>query len=263
MGGRSDRSGHIIFGLGSGRSGTASLAGLLNAQPGTVCFHEANPAAMSWEGAEDTVISQLRDFHAILQGDTRAVTIDLTSPDRCGPVARLKALGQVTGIGDVAHYHLPYVETILAHAPQARFPCILRDREEMVQSFTAKLRLAPPGRARRLWAFLRRRPLPRSRNHWAGPQDRRWQGDLRFDKCFPSYEGMATADLATHLRRWHRDYYTEVERLQSQYPDHIRLFDISCLNDADGRRTLLDFCLPGGKIAPDVTVHANSRSATA
>lgn len=263
MGGRANTTGHIVFGLGSGRSGTASLAGLLNAQPDMVCFHEANPAAMAWEGAEDTVISQLRDYRAILHGETRALTVDLTSPHRTAPVARLKALRQIAGIGDVAHYYLPYVETILAHAPQARFPCILRDREEMVQSFIAKLRLTPRRRLRRVCAWLQGTPLPRSRNHWAGSQDRRWRGDLRFDKCFPSYEGMATADLASHLRRWHRDYYTEVERLRAQYPDHIRLFDISCLNHPDRRQELLEFCLPGGKIAPDVTVHTNCRSATA
>lgn len=262
MRGQTNRTGYIVFGLGSGRSGTASLAGLLNAQPDMVCFHEANPAAMAWEGAEDTVISQLRDYHAILRGETRALTIDRTSPNRTAPVARLKALAEVRGIGDVAHYYLPYVETILAQAPQARFPCLRRDREEVVESFMAKLRLASPARLRRVCAWLRGRPLPRSRNHWAGPDDRRWRGDLRFDKCFPSYEGMATADLATHLRRWHRDYHTEVERLQTRYPDHIRLFDISCLNHADGRQSLLDFCLPGGKTDPDVTVHTNRRPAT-
>lgn len=249
--------GRIVFGLGSGRSATKSLAALLDAQPGTVCFHEANPASMAWQGAEDTVLSLLRDFEAILEGGTRAVTIDRTSPHRDGPVARMKSLPAVTGIGDVAHYYLPYVETILRHAPLARFPCIWRDRDAVVQSFITKLQLKPPRLRRRLRAWATGTRLTVSRNHWAGPGDRRWQPDLRFDKCFPSYEGMRTADLAAHLRRWHHDYYTEVNRLAALYPDHIRLFDIGCLNDTAGRRDILNFCLPGGKITPEVTVHTN------
>ncbi len=254
--------GHIVFGLGAGRSGTVSLAVLLDAQPNTVCFHEINPSAMAWEGAEGTVISLLRDFRAILSGDERALTIDRTSPDRDAPIERMMALERVTGIGDVGHYYLPYVETILVRAPQARFPCLRRDRDAVVQSFTAKLRLRPHSRTTRLRALFKGIPLPQSRNHWAGSGDTRWQEHERFDACFPSYEGLGAADLATHLQRWHDDYYAEADRLAALHPNHVRVFDLDCLNNTKGRRALLEFALPGAETDPDVAVHANSRAVT-
>jgi len=252
----------IVFGLGSGRSGTASLAGLLNAQPNVVCFHEINPAAMAWESAEDTVASLLRGFHDIMTGAERVLTIDRTVHGRTAAVPRMKSLEAVTGMGDVAHYYLPYVEMILGRVPDARFPCLHRDREEVVQSFIAKLRLKPHGKVAHLHARLKGRHLPTSRNHWAGPGDNRWQSDHRFDKCFPSYEGLRTADLAAHLRRWHDDYYARIETLVSRYPDNVRVFDMACLNDSTGRRDLLDFALPGTDVDPDVSVHANARAVT-
>ncbi len=253
---------YMIFGLGSGRSGTASLAGLFNAQPNTVCFHEVNPSAMAWRGAEGTVISLLRDFRAILAGEERALTIDRTSPHRDGPVPRLRALDRVTGIGDVGHYYLPYVETILTRAPNARFPCLWRDREEVVESFIAKLALKPYGRMERSRALIKGRSLPTSRNHWAGPSDNRWQSDLRFDACFPSYDGMENDGLAAHLRRWHDDYYAEAERLAALHPDHVRIFDLSALNNQTKRRAILEFAMPGAEVEPDVSVHVNHSTAT-
>jgi len=253
--------GQIIFGLGSGRSGTASLAGLFNTQPDTVCFHELNPSAMSWQGAEGTVISLLRDFRAILAGEERAVTIDRTSPHRNGPVPRMMKLGRITSIGDVGLYYLPYVETILTRAPNARFPCLWRDREEVVQSFIAKLALKPHGKMERARAIIKRHRLPTSRNHWAGPSDKRWGADVRFDACFPSYDGMETQDLAAHLRRWHDEYYAQATSLAKKYPDHVRIFDLSALNDVAERRAILEFAMPGAEIDPDVSVHVNQRAA--
>ncbi len=253
---------YMIFGLGSGRSGTASLAGLFNAQPNTVCFHEVNPSAMAWRGAEGTVISLLRDFRAILAGEERALTIDRTSPGRDGPLPRLMTLERVTSIGDVGHYYLPYVETILTRAPNARFPCFWRSREDVVESFSAKLALKPHGKLERMRALIKRRSLPTSRNHWAGETDNRWQTDLRFNACFPSYDGMETQDLAAHLRRWHDEYYAEAERLATLHPDHVRIFDLATMNTAQGRRALLEFALPGAEIDPDVSVHVNQRAVT-
>lgn len=239
-----------------------SLARLLDAQPGIVCFHEINPSAMAWEGAERTVISLLRDFRAMLAGEERGLTIDRTSPHRDAPVERMMALEEIHGFGDVAHYYLPYVETILAREPEARFPCLWRDRDQVVESFIAKLKLKPHGRMERLRATLKGEHLPESRNHWAGPSDTRWRGDPRFDDCFPSYEGLETAPLVDHLRRWHEYYYTRVRELMAQYPDNIRIFEIDALNDATGRKGILEFALPEAEIDADVLVHANHRSVT-
>lgn len=254
--------GHMIFGLGSGRSGTASLGGLINAQPGAVCFHEINPSAMAWQGAEGTVISLLRDFRAILEGGERALTIDRTSPNRDAPVPRMLEMDRVQAIGDVGHYYLPYVETILEREPNTRFPCFWRAEDKVVESFTAKMRLKPHGRMERLRATLTGNALPTSRNHWAGAGDDRWRGDLRFDACFPSYDDLNGAPLADHLRRWHQEYYAEVERLVAKHPDHVRIFDLERMNSVEGRREILEFALPGFDVDPDVEVHANHRAVT-
>lgn len=256
------KNGRIIFGLGSGRSGTASLAGLLNSQPSVVCFHEVNPSAMAWQGADGTVISLLRDFRAIVRGNERALTIDRTSPHRDGPAKRMGTLKKVHAIGDVGHYYLPYVEKILTRENNARFPCLWRSKDKVIESFTAKLRLSPPRRMRSIYAAFKRKHLPTSRNHWAGSHDPRWQSDLRFDACFPSYEGLEAASLADHLGRWHDEYYAEAGRLAKKYPDHIRIFDLEQMNSIEGRREILEFALPGIKVNPDVQAHANHRAVT-
>lgn len=248
----------IVFGLGSGRSGTASLAGLLNAQPGIVCFHEINPSSMAWVGAEDTVAALVHDFQSILAGGARHLIIDRTLKKREAPVDRMKSLETVRGIGDVAHYYLPYVETILAHAPQARFPCLKRDREATVRSFATKLRLAPHSRFERLYAWAKGMHLHTSRNHWDGSKDERWKADGRFDKCFPNYEGLETADLSEYVRRWYDEYYATIDALIERYPGSLRVFDMSCLNDSAGRRELLEFALPDTEINPDVAIHVNA-----
>ena len=255
--------GQIVFGLGSGRCGTTSLAELLNAQPGVVCFHEINPASSAWVDGEDTVIALLNDFNAILGGAAdRSLVIDRSVKGRTAPVARLKSLDRVTGMGEVAHYHLPYVELILERVPDARFPCLYRAREDVVRSFATKLRLPRYNRLERLHARIHGYHLPVSRNHWAGRQDRRWKSDPRFDKCFPSYDGLEDADISAYLGRWHDEYYATVRTLCERHPENVRIFDMEALNDPEGRRAILEFALPGKEINVDVTAHANANPAS-
>ncbi|MCF1709747.1 hypothetical protein L0V05_13075 [Tabrizicola sp. J26] len=256
----------VVFGLGSGRCGTKSLAALLNAQPGTVCFHEANPSAMAWAGAEDTVFSLLRDFRAILDDDERAITVDRASPDRTEPLKRLHALPRVEVIGDVGIYYLPYVTQILSRFPEARFPCLQRDRTEVIKSYVRKLGVphrSPPaaGTVRdALRGLLRPKPtqslVQPSRNHWCGDADRRWVPDRRWDKCFPSYDDLGSASLADHIARFYDDYYGQVDELASRYPENVRVFPMESLNSVDGRADILRFCR-GGRTVVDVEVFEN------
>ena len=58
----------MIFGLGSGRCGTMTLASLIDSQADALCFHEVNPAAMAWQGSEHAVYSIVRDFEATRVG---------------------------------------------------------------------------------------------------------------------------------------------------------------------------------------------------
>ncbi len=101
----------VVFGLGSGRCGTQSLAAWLNTQEGAIVTHESRGPAITWNSAEGMIDQVLHEFYS-------------------SPQARL--------IGDVASYYLPYVEHILAAQPTARFICLKRDRGETIASFLTK-----------------------------------------------------------------------------------------------------------------------------
>lgn len=233
----------ILFGLGSGRCGTSSLAALMNGQPGVACFHELNPSSMAWSGAEATIGSLMRDFEAILAGEERVVTADLVSPNRLIPLTRLQELSQVHAVGDVGSYYLPYVEMMIQKWPGLRFPCLRRDREEVIASFAAKL--AHPS-------------FHATRNHWASQADVRWQRDSIWDRCFPTFEGMQGESLERHIGRYYDLYNEMAESLASRYPNQVRIFSTDDLNTRQARARILEFCLPG-RCHVDFEVHHNSR----
>ena len=101
----------LIFGLGSGRCGTHSLADLLNSQKDSQITHEmGDQPVLTWEFDEKTL-----DYY----------------------------LNKITSrnsffAGDVAFYLLPYVETIIKKYPESRFVCLMRDKEETVCSYEKK-----------------------------------------------------------------------------------------------------------------------------
>jgi hypothetical protein len=236
----------LIFGLGSGRCGTTSLANLLNGLPEVVCFHESNAMGMAWSGAEHAVHSILNDFEAVLAGGPRAMSVDLGAYHRMqgkDPLHRLTTLPKVRAIGDVASWYLPYVDLILNRAPNAVFPCLRRDRQETVESFVSKVTIGPaaPAKANRL--SLVKRPGPgalRQRNHWVDHDGSRWVPAPRYDNCFPHYE--PDLSLEDAIGRYYDDYYRTAEALAARYPAAVRIFDVTALNSADGQAALLGFC---------------------
>jgi len=98
-------SNRIIIGLGTGRCGSTSLAGLLRKQPGTEADHQTH--RLRWQGEV---------AHAIL-----AVT-ELRSRD-CAVAA------------NVCFSWLPYVQVIAERFPEARFLCMQRNREGYIDSW--------------------------------------------------------------------------------------------------------------------------------
>lgn len=97
-----------MFGLGTGRCGTKSLAALLSWQDDADVQHERFESAIAWAKSEDQV-------HAFLDACA-------ARPDR--------AL-----VGDVAFYYLPYIEMILARRPDARFIALQRRRATTIDSY--------------------------------------------------------------------------------------------------------------------------------
>lgn len=107
----------FIFGLGSGRSGSSSLASILNGLPDSYVSHE-HPFLVRWSCGQDEV-----DWH----------------------LNRMEWLSTYYKIvGDVSHWWLPYVEYILSRFPHAIFIATRRSRIATVESFL-KIKTNPDG----------------------------------------------------------------------------------------------------------------------
>ena len=91
----------LIFGLGTGRSGSTTLTHILKSIPNSYVSHE-HPFLVPWRNGEEII-----NWH----------------------LARMDALGShYKVVGDVAHWWLPYVEHILKLRPDAKFLAVKRDR---------------------------------------------------------------------------------------------------------------------------------------
>lgn len=106
-----DPIGNLVFGLGTGRCGTHSLAELLNKQKGFNITHEINDIPfLPWEKDLSSMSMYL---------DNIKVRKEKFS-------------------GDVSLYTLPYVEDILKMYPKAKFVSLKRDKKETINSFLKK-----------------------------------------------------------------------------------------------------------------------------
>ena len=104
---------NIVFGLGTGRCGTKSLASLLNQQADAYVTHERYRWRLGWEHSESQVDSILN-----LEPAKSETNFEL--------------------YGDVAFSWLPYVELIIRWHPQAKFICLKRNKKDTVNSWIAK-----------------------------------------------------------------------------------------------------------------------------
>ncbi len=240
----------IIFGLGSGRCGTKTLQSLINMQPNSVCFHEVNPSCMAWEGTEHAVISILDDFtNAIYKGPCRrGLAVDLNSPERGKPLEKYISSEKLEVVGDVASYYLPYVETIIGSSQDAVFPCLVRDKNEVVNSFINKVR-SKRGFFYDVSCFFRGKI--NSRNHWSSSP--RYIKDSKWDRLHPDMG--KSLSLREALSMYYDYYYEEVERLSSIYSS-VKMYDISVFDSEERVKDLLKFCGIQNPVV-DVGVHEN------
>lgn len=223
----------IVIGLGTGRCGTKSLHALLNAQENSVCFHEANPACMSWQGAEHVVLSMLRNFNDTLLGEERKVEVDLTSCDKKLVIKRYLTLDKVEVVGDVASYYLPYVDMILERYNNVVFPCMVRDKKDVIKSFMRKVRLYGYRNVVKCIILKKKR----SRNHWS--DNDKYVEDIKWDKLHPSFG--VDLELEEALSRYYDLYMDNLTSLASRYKE-VKVFGIDELNSPEGRKSILDFC---------------------
>lgn len=95
----------LIFGLGTGRCGTYSLAKLLDSQENSRCYHEL--LFCKWKGDEERIDATLS---SLLSYPT-----DIT--------------------GDVGFYYLNYIPYIKRKEPTSKFIVLQRDKEGVVESW--------------------------------------------------------------------------------------------------------------------------------
>lgn len=190
----------LVVGLGTGRCGTQSLAALLDAQPDAEVTHERFGHRVRWGAPYRTYPQALA-----LQCDAAAAAL----------------------VGDVASYWLPQVEAMHRKAG-ARFVCLQRPREEVVQSFMRKV-----GDGVDHWRYL-----PEQSTVWS------W--------CFPCFDAESRADA---IALYWDAYYDEVQRLKKGGVP-IYMMQTSDLSDRDARAECLSWL---GVDSPniDIAPHKN------
>lgn len=244
----------IIIGLGPGRAGTASLAQLLNQQVGALVTHECNPACLAVEGTPAPIVTMIREFQAILGGaPSSALTVDLSRPAIQRYFDGTKR--RINAIGDVAFYHLNYVELINELAPDTCFLCMDREPEEVVRSFLQKTAIGRTRRdvlADRIASLISGRPYHTARNHWSEHDGSIWRKDPVWDKLFPKFD---TDNRETAIRLYVDWYYQRAWRLADKMSS-FHMVPIDMLNRAEGQRSILKIAGIEGGICS--IVHENS-----
>ncbi len=204
----------LIIGFGTGRSGTTSLSAFLNAQERTSVLHEgriepnspANPFA--WEGDEEKVIQWIDGL--------------LENNSGCD------------WIGDVGMYYINYVDAILDRWPDARFICMQRAQQDVVQSYLK-------------WTS--------NRNHWMIHDGSQWNLDSIWDKAYPKF---CTTDKKDALHQYWTLYTQMTHELEQRLPGFIKVINLPEFNDRRCKESILDFIHYTGVRNAGVRVIENS-----
>jgi hypothetical protein len=234
--------GKVVIGLGSGRSGTASLTSLIDQQTGGICFHEMNPAGAVFSGNPQPHLNAATEFRELVRGGDRArLSIDYSRPSSVQTYEKLQGIGELNLVGDIAYYYLNYVDDLLQLVPECIFLCIRRDREQTVASWLKKSSIK---RWRSLWladrlkAWLTRTPFYTEYNYWQEHDGSRWKQDPVWDSCFPKFE---TDSKEEAIGLYWDYYYLEADRLQRKHPDSFKIFDVEDLGNPEGQKRILTF----------------------
>jgi len=224
----------IIIGLGTGRSGSLSLAKLINSQNKSICFHEINPSCVKWSGTKGTILNMIREFSDVINGGDRdLITIDFSVANRDLPLKNLNESEEISCIGEVAFYYLNYVEDIIKLYPDVRFPCIRRDKLLTMESYSKKMLTSQ--NTSKLGALLKNK---RKRNHFMSHDGCKWVHDSLWDKCYPKFEADTLEDA---IGLYWEYYYSKAEELAHKY-NQIQIFDLEDLNTPEGQTKILKFC---------------------
>lgn len=250
----------VVIGLGSGRSGTASLTSLIDRQIGGICFHEMNPSCAVFSGNPQPHLNAAHELRNILRGgDKSRLAIDYSRPASIATYEKLQRMPQVNVIGDIAYYYLNYVDDLLEAVPECVFVCTRRDRALTISSWMKKSAIR---RWPSLWladwlkARLTRTPFYTEYNYWQAHDGSRWQQDPVWDSCFPKFDAPTKIEA---IGMYWDYYYLEADRLQRKHPENFRVFDVSELSSPSGQRRILSFIgIPESTMVSGEEVHLHS-----
>lgn len=232
----------IIIGLGSGRTGTASLSHLISSQKGGLCFHELNPTGVVFEGNPQPIINTINEFQAILDGGPRhLLSIDYTREASVNTLKELQVQKEVNIIGDIAYYYLLYVDDILKVNDRVKFICIKRDKTKTVNSWLNKSSI---NRWRSLWladkikSWITRTPFNESYNFWQEHDGTKWEPNPVWDKTFPKFAANSKKEA---IEKYWDYYYETAEKVSEKHPDNFKIFDIKSMSHREGQKEMLKF----------------------
>ena len=179
----------ILIGCGTGRCGTVSLSKLVDSCEDAVCTHERRPL-LPWVLDEDLLQERIRYFLA----------------------------SEASLVGDVAYFHLRYLERLLEALPTAKAICLERDREETVESF--------------LW-------WSNWQNRWQDHDGEEWVTNPVWDVTYPKYD--PALSKAEAIGAYWDDYHARIRVIAERYGGRVSLFEIDALNAPEGKNAIFDF----------------------
>jgi hypothetical protein len=202
--------GRIALGIGSGRSGSTSLAAMLATIVGSCCTHE-NPPLISWTPEPEEVEFHLRRFR------------------RLAPYHPL--------VADVSHWWLNVIDRFFAEFPEARVVGTYRAVESCAGSF---MRIKGSGRGSyNHW-------VPYGNGIWAAA---RWDPAYPTYPV-PEHAAFdpdgAKLELIT---RYVREYNDAMHRLAQRLPAKVMLVHTENLDDAAVQNAIFDFVELHGTVA--------------
>jgi len=232
----------IVIGLGSGRTGTASLSDMFNSQRDAICFHELNPTCATFEGNPQSILNTISEFDKILNGGAKTLlTVDYSRRASVERYKSLKSMDNLNIIGDIAYYYLMYVDNILSVYPGVKFVCIKRDKKQTVDSWMRKSEI-PRWRslriADRLKAIITRAPYHESYNFWQEHDGSEFAFNPTWDSTFPKFEANSKREA---IEKYWEFYYDKADDLEKAHPENFKIFDIGDMSHSEGVVRILSF----------------------
>ena len=119
-------------------------------------------------------------------------------------------------VGDVSMFWLPYLQKLFELSESLKVICLQRERDGVITSYLKKTE---------------------GRNHWMNHNGKEWDF-CPWDKCYPKF---STHSKEEALGLYWDFYYQLVNNLMKKYPNRIRIFQMTDLNNMEKVDALLDF----------------------